>query len=135
MPLPDRVDRDACVLQRRWILDPHLVQMLQDLDRWADEQIARTGLRWPGLYIISGHRTLQSQADTNPDAPNSLHIRCPSLAADLRVGDVPASLVGDSVWDWLGARWMLVGGRWGGRFSVRDENHFDLGVGIPPTPG
>jgi len=108
--------------------------MLQNLDRWAGEQFAGKGFRWPGIWIISGQRDAESQARINPDAPASLHLRCPSLAADLRVGNVPASLVGDSVWDWLGARWAMMGGRWGGRFSRRDENHFDLGVGFPPTP-
>ena len=134
MPLPERVSRDACVLQRRWLLDPTLVSMLQALDGWASEQASRVGVRWPGIFIISGHRSTASQARENPDAPASLHTRCPSLAADLRVGNVPASLSGGPVWDWLGARWQMMGGRWGGRFSVRDENHFDLGVGIPPTP-
>jgi len=101
--------------------------MLQGLDRWAVGEFARLGLRWPGLFIISGNRSQTLQTQINPDAPDSLHLRCPSLAADLRVGNVPASVVGESVWNWLGARWMLVGGRWGGSFSIKDENHFDLG--------
>jgi len=134
MPIPQRVSGDACLLSRRWLLDPTLVSMLQNLDRWADGQFAAHGIRWPGIFIISGHRSRARQTEVNPDAPASLHTRCPSLAADLRVGNVQASVVGDSVWDWLGARWALMGGRWGGRFSRRDENHFDLGVGTPPTP-
>lgn len=138
MPLPMRVSSDACVLSRRWVLDPHLVSLLQDLDRWADEQIARTGLRWPGLFIISGHRTEAVQAALNPDAPASLHRRCPSLAVDLRVGDV-AGVSADAVWELLGGRWKMMGGRWGGDFSPgkdvtgvnrREQNHFDLGVGV-----
>jgi len=131
---PERVDRDACLLQRRWLLDSTLVQMLQALDRWGDQQVTRAGFRWPGLFIISGHRTGEMQAEVGPDSPASLHTRCPSLAVDLRVGNVQASVTGDAIWDWLGARWALMGGRWGGRFSKRDENHFDLGVEIPPTP-
>lgn len=115
------------MLARRWLLAPHLVSMLQDLDRWAHSRFARVGLHWPGLTILSGHRTREEQAEVNPDVPDSLHRRCPALAVDLRVGAVPASEVGGSVWDWLGAQWELMGGRWGGRFSVRDENHFDLG--------
>jgi len=134
MALPMSVKSDACLLSRRFLLAPTLVSMVQDLDRWADGKAAGKGIRWPGLYIISGHRTEAMQAEVNPDAPASLHRRCPSLAVDLRVGTVPATLVGDSVWDWLGARWQMMGGRWGGRFSVRDANHFDLGVGFPPTP-
>jgi len=127
------------LLARRWILDPTLVSMLQALDEWArrnfDAGFAGLGIRWPGLYIISGWRSEQSQAHENPDAPNSLHLRCPSLAVDLRVANISASLTTDAIWDWLGARWALMGGRWGGRFSRRDENHFDLGVGFPETPG
>jgi len=112
--------------------------MLQTLDRWADESIARTGLRWPGLYIVSGWRSEKEQTDINPDAPASLHRRCPSLAADLRVGSV-AGLDSDSVWELLGGRWKLMGGRWGGDFSPgkditgvnrAEQNHFDLGVGV-----
>ena len=113
--------------------------MLKSLDEWArrefDKAFATFGVRWPGIFIISGHRSAQGQASINPDAPASLHTRCPSLAADLRVGNVPASISADALWDWLGARWAMMGGRWGGRFSTRDENHFDLGVGFPTTPG
>jgi len=136
--LAQRLSDDTCLLSRRWILDPHLVSLLQDLDRWADQQIARTGLRWPGLYIISGHRTQEVQADVNPDAPASLHTRCPSLAADLRVGSVP-NIPADSIWELLGGRWKLMGGRWGGDFSPgkditgvnrQEQNHFDLGVAV-----
>lgn len=134
MSRPTRVSVDACVLQRRYLLDPHLLRMVKALDRWAEDQFARKGIRWPGLVIISGWRSREFQAHLNPDAPNSLHTRCPSLAVDLRVGHVAASIVGDFVWDWLGARWAMMGGRWGGRFSRRDENHFDLGVGHPATP-
>jgi len=112
--------------------------MLQNLDRWANEQIARTGLRWPGLLVISGHRSEALQADISPDAPASLHRRCPALAVDLRLGDVPG-LPADSIWELLGGRWKLMGGRWGGDFSPgkdvtgvnrREQNHFDLGIGI-----
>lgn len=138
MPLPQRLTDDACVLQRRWILDPHLVSLLQALDRWADERIARTGLRWPGLFLVSGHRTEALQAEINPDAPQSLHRRCPALAVDLRVGSVEG-IESDSVWELLGGRWKLMGGRWGGDFSPgkdifgvnrQEQNHFDLGVGV-----
>jgi hypothetical protein len=108
--------------------------MLQKLDGWANEEFAGKGIRWPGLFIISGHRSREMQTFENPDAPNSLHLRCPSLAADLRVGGTPASLTADPIWNWLGTRWRLMGGRWGGQFTVRDENHFDLGVTSPPHP-
>jgi len=112
--------------------------MVQALDRWAHDQLASKGFRWPGLYIVSGHRTEARQAEINPDAPASLHRRCPSLALDLRVGTV-RGLSADATWDWLGARWKMVGGRWGGDFSPgkgidgvnrREQNHFDLGIGV-----
>jgi len=117
------------------MVDPHLVSLIQALDRWAAEEIARTGLRWPGLHIISGHRSEEMQANLNPDAPLSLHRRCPALAIDLRLGTL-AGLEPDSIWELLGARWRLMGGRWGGNFSPgkdifgvnrEEQNHFDLG--------
>ena len=64
--------------------------------------------------------------------------RCPSLAVDLSVGGVP-NLPHDSAFEWLGARWKMMGGRWGGDFSPgkdiygvnrAEQNHFDLGVGV-----
>ena len=136
--LPSKVGTDACSLARRWVLDPHLAEMLVSLEAWAHEQFAGYGLRWPGIQLISGHRSQVRQAQVNPDAPTSLHTRCPALAADLRVGGVP-SLPGGAVWEWLGARWKMMGGRWGGDFSPgkdidgvnrREQNHFDLGVGV-----
>lgn len=126
------------MLSRRWVLDPTLVRMVQALDRWALEQIARTGLRWPGIRLVSGHRTKERQAEVNPDAKASLHTRCPSLAVDLRVGAI-AGVESNAVWELLGGRWKLMGGRWGGDFSPgkdvtgvnrREQNHFDLGVGV-----
>lgn len=95
--------------------------MLTELDGWAGDQFQAVGIPWPGLWIISGQRDLTDGG--------SLHERCPSDAADLRIGNVAASISANAMWDWLGARWMLLGGRWGGQFQERDENHFDLGVG------
>jgi len=115
--------------------------MLVSLEAWADQQLAGKGFRWPGIRIISGQRSENLQAALNPSAPNSLHLRCPSLAADLQVGGVDLSAFSgpDMMWDWLGARWKQMGGRWGGDFSPgkgidgvnrREQNHFDLGVGV-----
>lgn len=106
--------------------------MVVSLDEWAEDQFAAVRLRWPSLYVISGHRDTAEQAAVNPSAPNSLHTRCPSLAVDLRVGDIRASITPEAQWAWLGARWQLMGGRWGGRFRSPDLNHFDLGVQLPP---
>ena len=138
--LPEKVGNDACGLERRWVLDPDLAAMVVSLEGWAHEQFAGYGLRWPGIVIISGHRSKVRQATVNPAAQDSLHTRCPALAVDLRVGAVPASLPGGgSLWEWLGARWKMMGGRWGGDFSPgkdisgvnrREQNHFDLGFGV-----
>jgi len=117
------------VLARRWTLDPFLAEDLVSLDRKAAVEFAAAGLRWPGLWIISGFRSRSTQAHLNPAAPDSLHTRCPSMAADLRVGNVQASITTREIWAWLGAHWQLMGNRWGGAFSQPDENHFDLGLG------
>jgi len=100
--------------------------MLVQLDELAERDVSASGFRWPGLSIISGYRTFELQAVLNPDAPNSLHTRCPSLAADLRVGDFAASTTPDALWALLGRIWGQLGGRWGGTFSPPDPNHFDL---------
>lgn len=100
--------------------------MLVELDAQATRQFSAQGFRWPGLFVISGYRSPALQLDVNPLAPNSLHTRCPSLAADLRVGDLPASLTPRNFWSLLGEAWERLGGRWGGRFTPEDLNHFDL---------
>jgi len=99
--------------------------MLVQLDQRARETFAAEGLRWPGINIISGFRTQSQQAQVNPDVPDSLHTRCPSLAADLRVGDLPASTTPIDLWRFLGAIWQRQGGRWGGTFRTPDVNHFE----------
>jgi len=80
---------------------------------------------WPGLYIISGFRTPARNAEVD-GAPRSLHMACPSRAADLRVGTVEG-VSSEAVWAILGGMWRLMGGRWGGNFRDPDLNHFDLG--------
>ena len=100
--------------------------MLVRLDADAEGRFSAQGFRWPGLSIISGYRSRFLQAQINPLAPNSLHTRCPSLAADLRVGDQPASITSFETWALLGRIWSTLGGRWGGTFATPDVNHFDL---------
>jgi len=91
-----------------------------------EQQAARGfGRYWPGLYIISGYRSPSHNADVG-GVPGSFHTACPSLAADLRVGNV-AGLGSDEVWAILGGMWRLAGGKWGGTFSPPDPNHFDIG--------
>ncbi len=117
---------DDCGLSRRWRLEPTLAAMLGRLEARAQDAFSAEGLRWPGIFVISGYRSPQRQAQVNPDAPNSLHVRCPALAVDLRVGDLPASSTPLELWSFLGQLWKALGGRWGGDFTPRDPNHFDL---------
>jgi len=122
MSLPSRVGRDWCNLAHRWTLHDDLARMLVRLEEQASHEFGRF---WPGLYIISGHRSPSHNADVG-GVPDSFHIWCPSLAADLRVGRV-AGLGSDEVWAILGGMWRLMGGKWGGTFSTPDPNHFDIG--------
>lgn len=136
--LPEKLPTDpdgACELSRRWLLEPALARGLVSLNRWMAGEFAKAGLRGPVLWIISGYRSPQRQAIVNPAAPNSLHTRCPSMAADLRLGESDPRLATGELWAILGGRWRITtGGRWGGDFDVppgqinTDEmNHFDLG--------
>ncbi len=129
MPLPTRVDRGACAISELFALSPRLAQMLEGLDRWAQQKF-RVGTMnvWPGLYIISGQRSAATNEAVG-GAPNSRHLSCPSDAVDLRVGTV-IGLESNEIWAILGGKWRLMGGRWGGEFSTPDPNHFDLGAGL-----
>ena len=115
-------------------MDPRLAELLVVLERRAAEIFSSQGLRWPGLWIISGYRSARLQASINPDVPDSLHTRCPSLAADLRVGNLAASVTPD-FWPFVGQIWKGLGGRWGGDFKpTPDVNHFALpSVGVGPV--
>jgi len=109
--------------------------MLVDLEEVAARGTFGTGFDWPGLYIISGHRTRSQQIAVNPFSRQSYHRCCPALAVDLRVGDIPASSTADSIWEELGLLWKALGGKWGGDFGATggelveiepDINHFYL---------
>jgi len=129
MALPEHVGRDACRLADRWRLSARLADMLIQLEAFGKERFPV----WPGLRIISGFRTPLENAAAG-GVPDSLHLRCPSLAADLRVGTV-AGVDAGGVWDILGGRWKLSGGTWGGDFpwegsplpNPRERNHFAIG--------
>lgn len=122
--LPSRVGADPCQLANRWKLDPALASMLVRLE----EQASREFRGWLApLYVISGYRSPRHNADVG-GAPNSFHIRCPSLAADLRIGKLSGRLPGDAeIWAILGGMWRRMGGKWGGTFVQPDPNHFDIG--------
>lgn len=106
-------------------MDPTLAGMLVSLEARAHELFSAEGIRWPGIFIISGYRSRTLQARLNPTVPQSKHTLCPSLAADLRVGDFAASLTRE-IWPVLGTIWKTMGGRWGGDFRQPDPNHFEL---------
>jgi len=80
---------------------------------------------WPRMRIISGFRTEKRNREVG-GAPDSRHIRCPSQAADLQIGNAQG-ISTPELWQILGGWWELHGGRWGGRFNPIDPNHFDLG--------
>ena len=96
------------------------------MDETAAAAFSAEGLRWPGIWIISGFRSPSEQARINPLAPRSKHTRCPAVAADLRVGNLPASTTPVDLWRFLGQIWKGLGGRWGGDFTPVDLNHFEL---------
>ncbi len=124
--LPEKIGDDACGLSRRWKLDPLLASMFVALALKAQDAFSAAGVRWDGLYIISGWRSRAKQARVNPLAPQSRHTYCPSLAGDLRVANLPASTTPIEVWAILGGLWKQLGGRWGGDFKTPDYNHFEL---------
>lgn len=126
------VNGDDCGLSRRWLLDPTLAHMLVSVEAEAERIFSAQGIRWPGLYVISGFRTQAEQVEVNPDFPNSLHRRCPALAVDLRVGDLPASTT-ENFWPFIARLWRERGGSWGG---LNDPNHFSTpAVGDRGDPG
>lgn len=131
--LSEPIGNDSCGLAHRWTLDPTLAQDLVLLDVRAKATMATQGVRWEGLFIISGYRTPSVQASLNPSAPRSLHTYCPSLAADLRVANQPATQTPVETWFFLGDIWEGMGHRWGGRFAAPDLNHFDLGDVLVPS--
>jgi len=120
------VGTDACSIQRRWAIRALVADTAVGVESAAVQIFSAEGLRWPGLWIISGYRSERLQSQINPANPASLHSTCPSLAIDMRVGDVPASVTPYEQWAFVGTLWKARGGRWGGDFPVPDLNHFDF---------
>lgn len=116
---------DSCGLQRRWAIDATLADRLITLQETAAKKFSAAGLPWDSLFIISGYRSPARQLEVNPSNPNSKHSRCPAVAVDLRVSDLPASTTPEIVWYKLGQIWIELGGRWGGVFNPPDLNHFE----------
>jgi len=139
MARAEKVEADADGLVRRWDLDPRTASAVVALEQWATCQLAPCGLRWPGIFVVSGFRDSPVESELNPTAPvatRSLHMarrngRPASLAVDLRVGNIPASATPLELFGFLATGWKLIvpGGRWGGEFNPPDVNHYDLGFG------
>jgi len=109
-----------------------LARMVVALQARARDAFASQGIRFAGLWVISGFRSRTRQAAVNPLAPDSRHTMCPAMAVDLRVGNLPASTTPIEVWSILGNLWKQLGGRWGGQFG--DPNHFEaITVGAGPV--
>jgi len=143
-------DSDPCGLAGRWGIHPALAEGLVQLVRDFTAAVAASGVRGfvGSLSIISGYR--EPEGITAPtggvlnvvgvdlsQAPRSRHTYCPAVAADLRVGDTPASLTPKETWALLGSLWKArrPGARWGGDFTPEDLNHFDDPALLPPgTP-
>jgi len=85
------------------------------------------GIRQEGipLQVISGRRNANVNAEVG-GAEKSLHLQ--GLAFDLAVEGYRRDEIHPYFWQYLGEWWESVGGRWGGRFSAPDVNHFDVGV-------
>jgi len=77
------------------------------------------------LVIISGRREVAIADRYGQVAANSAHLQ--GLAFDVQV---LGYRVDDLPWAWwlsMGEFWEALGGRWGGRFTMPDVNHFDTG--------
>ena len=131
--LPEAIGTQCASLANRWRLSARLALDIITLNQWMAREKAEAAQPWGGLWIISGYRSPSLQLVVNPQAPNSLHTLCPAQAADLRLGNEPASLTAFAEWNEVGLRWEFMGHRWGGRFSPPDLNHFDLGPGWIPA--
>jgi len=79
------------------------------------------------LVIISGRRRAALNAEVG-GATHSLHLY--GYAFDVQVLGYTRDQVPLWWWEALGRYWEAMGGRWGGRFSTPDVNHFDSG-GVP----
>jgi uncharacterized protein YcbK (DUF882 family) len=77
------------------------------------------------LVVISGRRNGNVNAEVG-GAERSLHLY--GLAFDLQVAGFGRDELHPYFWQTLGEWWESLGGRWGGRFSSADVNHFDTGV-------
>lgn len=85
------------------------------------------GLRENGIpaMIISGRRNAHLNREVG-GAETSLHLR--GLAFDVQIEGFQRAELHPYFWQSIGEWWESLGGRWGGRFTPKDVNHFDTGV-------
>lgn len=76
------------------------------------------------LVIISGRRSAVGNAEVG-GAERSLHLY--GQAFDVAWQNYRREQIPLQYWQSLGLFWEAMGGRWGGRFSTPDVNHFDAG--------
>lgn len=88
--------------------------------RWFVDFLRAAGVP---VVVISGRRSVEHNERVG-GAPNSWHLD--GLAFDLWI---PGRRVSDDpdLWSEIGQVWESLGGRWGGRFTRPDPNHFDVG--------
>jgi len=108
-----------------------VAQALMEAEAVAERAFAAEGVRWPGIFILSGHRTKTEQAEVNPASPESHHRCCPSLAVDLRVGDLPASITPPQFFRFIAGALATYNIRWGGDspdefVALLEQNHYYL---------
>ena len=104
----------AMVLSLQPFLQPYVVNLVN--------AVRQEGIP---LMVLSGRRNANVNAEVG-GAERSLHLY--GLAFDLQVEGYRRDEVHPYFWQYLGEWWESVGGRWGGRFSAPDVNHFDVGV-------
>lgn len=76
------------------------------------------------LLVISGRRSPGANESVS-GAARSLHLV--GQAFDVQVSGYARDDLPWWWWQTLGQYWEAMGGRWGGRFSTPDVNHFDSG--------
>jgi len=124
---------DSLCLQRQWNISADLADKLIRAEDLAAQSFSSEGLCWPGVWIISGHRTREEQAEINPDFPNSLHRRDPSVAVDILLGNLPGP-ENDPLLAHFAIFWKALFGRWGfDAYGPAEQNHFDLGTSLDPV--
>lgn len=102
----------------------HLRGLAPDLQPYAVYFINAARAAGVPLVIISGRRSAAVNREVG-GAERSLHLY--GYAFDVQVLGYRREQVPLWWWRAAGEFWERMGGRWGGRFSTVDVNHFDAG--------